>query len=56
MTTPTQPKDVDLIRTWPNQWTQINHPPAYPKLVQELKATAKKVDASAKLAIKKDKP
>ena len=54
MTAPTQPKDDDLIRTWPNQWTQIHHPPAYPKLVEELKQAAKKVDGKSAEVLRKE--
>lgn len=55
MTAPTQPKDADIIRTWPNAWTQIHHPPAYPQLVRELKETAKKAGESAQTVIRQDK-
>lgn len=54
MAAPMQPKDQDLIQTWPNAWTQIHHPPAYPELVSQLKEAAKKADRQAIETLKKE--
>lgn len=54
MTAPVQPKDSELIRTWPNQWTQDNHPPTHPELVEEFRDAAKKTDRKSVEMLKKD--